>query len=351
MGAWESNPFTTEQILALAPDPASAKAGQGLARAAKWITLGRAGRSLWGECQGSGKLPYRTQADLSGPAFHCTCPSRKFPCKHGLGLALILASNVGQVPECEPPAWVSEWIAKRDASAEKKAAKAQEADAPPDPETAARREAERERRAAKREERVATGLGELQTWLGDVVRQGLAHAKQQPAQFWDGMAARMIDAQAPGVARRLREFPSAFAAGDRWAERVLEKAGALQWLLLGYSRIDSLAEPLQASVRSGIGWTLTDPELAGAEVVRDLWQIVGQRVEEEDKLRVQRTWLIGENTRRPALCLSFAAGGQPLDVSLVPGMVIEAELAFHPSAAPLRATRGAACGHRTGGCG
>jgi uncharacterized Zn finger protein len=25
--------------------------------------------------------------DLSGPAFRCTCPSRKFPCKHGLALS------------------------------------------------------------------------------------------------------------------------------------------------------------------------------------------------------------------------------------------------------------------------
>ena len=40
-----------------------------------------------------------------------------------------------------------------------------------------------------------------------VLRQGLAQAKQQPAQFFDSMAARMIDAQAPGVARRLRALP------------------------------------------------------------------------------------------------------------------------------------------------
>jgi len=292
---------------------------------------------VWGECQGSGKDPYRTQADLSGPAFHCSCPSRKFPCKHGLGLLLLLAGNAARVPEAEAPAWVVEWIAKRDATAEKQAQRATEETTPPDPETAAKREQERERRSAKREERVRAGMEELKTWLNDLLRQGLAHAKQQPSRIFDTMAARMVDAQAPGVARRLREFPAIFASGDQWAERVLEQAGSLQWLVHGFSRLESLPEGLRASVRTGIGWTTAEQELTDAETVRDQWQVTGQRVEEEDKLRVQRTWIAGRTTKRAALCLSFAAANQTLDVSLPAGSVVEADVTFHPSGAPLRA--------------
>src|SRR4030095_3215035 len=129
------------------------------------------------------------------------------------------------------------WIAKRDATVEKKAAKAEGEVAPLDPETAAKREADREKRAAKREDRVRAGLAELQTWLGDLLRQGLAHAKQQPAQFFDARAARMVDAQAPGVARRLREWPGVFASGEGWAGRALEEAGNLQWLLHGFPHL------------------------------------------------------------------------------------------------------------------
>src|SRR6266702_6950828 len=117
--------LTTEQVLALAADAASVKAAQGLANPGKWVSLGCGGRSVWGECQGSGKEPYRTQADLSGPAFHCSCSSRKFPCKHGLGLMLIFASKPQAVQEAAPPPWVTEWLAKREAGAERKAAKAQ----------------------------------------------------------------------------------------------------------------------------------------------------------------------------------------------------------------------------------
>ncbi|MES2571977.1 MAG: SWIM zinc finger family protein [Verrucomicrobiota bacterium] len=327
--------LTTEQVVALAPDAASVKAGQGLAAPGKWVSLGRAGRSVWGECQGSGSKPYRTQTDLGEPAFHCSCPSRKFPCKHGLGLLLLLAANPARVSEAEPPAWVSEWIAKRDANAEKKAGKVEAVAA--DPETAAKREAEREKRAAKREDRVRAGLADLQTWIGDLVRQGLAHAKQQPSQFFDGMAARMVDAQAPGVARRVRELPGLFASGEGWADRVLEELGTLEWLLHGFARLETLPEGMRATVRGAIGWNVTEQELGGADTLRDRWQVIGQIVEEEEKLRVQRTWLMGETTRRLALCLSFAAMNQALDVSLVAGTVVEADLVFYPSATPLRA--------------
>ena len=332
--------LTAPQVLALAPDPASVKAGQSLANPAKWSALGRNERSVWGECQGSAL--YRAQADLSGPAFHCSCPSRKFPCKHGLGLLLTMTSHPARVPESTAPSWVDEWIKRRDAGAEKKLSR-QTAAASDAPEAVARQEAEKNRRTAKREDRVQAGLAELQKWLGDLLRQGLAHAKNQPSRFYDDMAARLVDAQAPGLARRLRGWPSLFASGDQWADRVLEEAGALQWILNGASRLGTLPDGLRASVRAAVGWTTTEQELladAKAERCTDRWQIVGQRVEDEDALRVQRTWLVGDRSQRRALCLSFAAGNRPLDVSLLPSTAVEAELIFYPSAAPLRALVG-----------
>jgi len=63
---------------------------------------------IWGECQGSGAKPYQVQIALAEPAFKCSCPSRKFPCKHGLGLLLIYATSPISVIASERPAWVSE---------------------------------------------------------------------------------------------------------------------------------------------------------------------------------------------------------------------------------------------------
>ena len=71
--------------------------------------------------------------------------------------------------------------------------------------------------------------------------------------------------------------------------------------------------------------------------LRDRWLIQGQRLSEEGNLRSQRTWLIGEKSQQSALILHFAAGGQPMDTSLVVGAAIDAELCFYPSALPQRA--------------
>src|SRR5690606_13696185 len=95
------------------------KAGKDLAVPRKWVTLGQDGVAAWGQCQGSGKNPYQTQVSLGETAFKCSCPSRKFPCKHGLGLLLLLSEQAALFTEKEQPSWVAEWLEGRSQRAEK----------------------------------------------------------------------------------------------------------------------------------------------------------------------------------------------------------------------------------------
>jgi hypothetical protein len=326
-----AHPFTPEQITALAPDAASARAGQALASPRKWAATGSDERCLWGECQGSGSRPYQVIVDAAEPAFRCTCPSRKFPCKHALGL-LFLSTAAGAVPGAAPPEWVAEWLAGRDARAEKKTVRAAEppAQGPADAEAQARR-------SERREERVAAGLAELERWLADLVRQGLASAATRPASFWEGMAARLVDAQAPGAARLVRELARVPGSGEDWPERLLASLARLHLLTEAMRRLDALPEPVQADVRGAAGWTQRQDEVLAAGGVRDHWVVLGQWTGVEDRLRVQRTWLRGEASGRTALLLAFAAGGQPLEPGPTPGTRFGAELAFYPGAHPLRA--------------
>ncbi len=325
--------WTTEQILALAPDAASAKAGQGLAAARKWLKLGADEQTAWGLCQGSGKDPYQAQIDLNEPAFRCSCPSRKFPCKHGLGLFLLLASSAGAFKEKRRPDWVVEWMASRAKRAEQRAEK----QARPEAGDKIVDEAAQAKRAAGREAKVTAGLRELELWLRDITRGGLAAAQSQPPQFWERMAARSIDAQAPGVARLVREMAGVPASGEGWEGRLLERLSRLYLLIEGFKRIAELPEATQADIRALIGWTQNQDELLRLDGTRDRWLVLGQRVEEEDRLRVQRVWLWGERSGRAALVLHFAHGQQPLDASFVTGAASEAELVFFPGAYPLRA--------------
>ena len=115
------NFLTEDQVSQLAPDASSLKAGKDLANERKWLNYQSNERVLWGEVQGSGKDPYRTQIDLQNTAFKCSCPSRKFPCKHGLGLLFLVARRNGDIPQLTTePSWVSEWINKRSEKVEAK---------------------------------------------------------------------------------------------------------------------------------------------------------------------------------------------------------------------------------------
>ncbi|EEF62185.1 SWIM zinc finger family protein [Pedosphaera parvula] len=322
--------WTTEKVLSLAPDASSAKSGKELASPRKWVSMGRDGQSAWGLCQGSGKNPYQASIDLNEPAFKCTCPSRKFPCKHSLGLFLILAGQPGAVAEGTPPDWVNEWLAGRTQRAEKKVAKAQAGEKISDPEA-------QKKRVAEREAKVSAGLKELEIWMSDLVRQGLAGAQGRPNSFWESTAARMIDAQAPGIARRVRELSGIPASGEGWPERLLEQLGRLHLLREGFQRIETLSVELQNDIRTLIGWTQNQDELLGNSGVKDEWLVLGRTLEEEDKIRVQRTWLHGKQSGRNAMHLHFAHLTQPLDTSLVPGTAFEGEVVYFPSAYPMRA--------------
>ncbi|MFE1598947.1 SWIM zinc finger family protein [Methylobacterium sp. ID0610] len=197
--------LTTAQILDLAPDAPSRKAGQDQAKPAKWSGLGRTGTVIWGEIKGSGASPYRTVADLSGPASKCTCPSPKFPCKHALGLMLVDAAS--SLPAGEPPDWAAAWSRGREARAAAAETRAREPAKPVD------EKAQAKRRQA-REDRVSAALDELDLWLRDLMRRGLATARGEPDAFWDRMAGRLVDGQAAGLARRVRALPGLVAV---WA--------------------------------------------------------------------------------------------------------------------------------------
>jgi hypothetical protein len=321
--------WSRERVEQLAPDAASAKAGAGLAKPAQWKTLGRADEVIWGECQGSGANPYQVRVALADAGYRCTCPSRKQPCKHILAL-LFLYTGGTTFKSSAPPAFVQEWLDNRAKRAEAKAAKESGSAAPPDPEAQAKRQ-------EKRENRIALGLQQLEAWLSDIIAQGLASARAQPASFWSQMAARLVDAQAPGLANRVREMASMVMTEDRWAERLLAALGKTQLLIDAYRRLELLPPDLAAEVRALIGWTQQQEELRAQEGIKDRWQVLGKRHVSEETLRVLSTWFYGHESKRIALTLEFAVGKAPFTASYALGQNLEAELVFFPGSPAQRA--------------
>lgn len=323
-----------DQIMALAPDASSAKAAHELTSLRKWLTLGAGPTVLWGECQGSGAKPYQTAIDLSEPAFKCSCPSRKFPCKHGLALFLLYSQATTNFTTTEPtPTWVQSWLDGR--------AKRQSAKAETQPTSAVKPVAEQAqaKRVAARAEKVAAGMAELTTWLKDLVRAGFAEAQTQPYTFWQTMAARLVDAQAPGLAAQVQNLGRLAVSGEGWAERLTGAIGKLFLLAAAYQRLAHLPAGLQQDVRTAIGWYQPREEVLTGEPVTGRWQVLSHIIEKEEALLNQRVWLRHSRDGRYALILNFAheSNRQSLDTCWRCGAEVECTLYYYAASTPLRA--------------
>lgn len=320
--------ISTAQIEALAAgDPAGLKAGRGLMASGKWPLRGHGHGMAWGECQGSGKDPYQVIVDLADFASRCSCPSRKFPCKHALGLLLALAAN--GVASGEPPDFAKTWMDQRRQRSERREARpAATEPAASDPSS----------RAGQRDERMQQGMTELQLWMVDLIRTGLAQLPSRGRDPWEQAASRLVNAQLPGVASSLRETARLVGSSDDWPSKVLGRLGTLQLLIDAFSQRARLTPGEQVDLRAALGQGLaTERVLAEGERVRDRWTCLGCLQRKIDHLVQQRLFLYGLDSGRIAVILDYGPNTIAFEHGFTVGSTREAELAFYPSAAPQRA--------------
>lgn len=321
--------LSSEEVIQLAPDAASVSAARGLSSPAKWVLLGQDDEAVWGECKGSGAKPYQVQVDVQGPAFKCSCPSRKFPCKHGLALLLMRAQDASRFTDARP-AWVDEWLDGRRQRAEKAEAKRQApSEAVADPQAAAKRE-------AARLERMAAGLQDLEVWMADQVRQGLIQLAQQP-EVWDTQARRLVDNQLPGLAEPLRRIGALVGQGEDWPRRVLTEFGRLSLMVAAFARREQLPALVWEDLRTALGWPQEKTAALQGEVLEDEWLVLGESAEENQQIWTRRLWLQGHATGRVALLVDHAHGSRVFAESFVVGQKLALRLGFYPSHHPLRA--------------
>ncbi|AVV40914.1 hypothetical protein C6376_05155 [Streptomyces sp. P3] len=329
--------WTADRVLALAPDSASRKAGSKLAAPGPWSGTGSSREGMvWGLCRGGDGTPYRTAVDVahavggSGPAYTCSCPSRKFPCKHALGLLLLWSGGEEAVPAGHAPEWAEQWAAGRRRTQEKRGAETEgSASGPLDAEGA-------RRRAERRAERITGGVTELEERLADLLRSGLAGAEQAGYGLWEETAARMVDAQAPGLAARVRELGAIAASGPGWPVRLLEECALLHLLDRGWLHRERLPADLATTVRTRVGL----PSSADGPPIRDHWLVLAQYDTPDPRLTTRRIWLYGATTGRTALLLSYGAAGRAPDLTLPVGLALDAELSGYPGAGQQRASLG-----------
>jgi hypothetical protein len=355
-------PLTLAKVERIAPDQSSLDAARKLLHPRQWPTLARDdGAIVWGECQGSGALPYRVALSEDDLGYKCTCPSRKLPCKHTLALMWMRADG-REFSVQDRPEWVSAWLGRRRGSASRPGASPEADEARPpasleavpepvkakvDPAAEARAAAQRERNRVAREASILNGLEELDRWILDQVERGLAGFPSVAHEQCRVMARRLVDAKANGLATRVELLPAALLGltESMRTDFLIERLGELHLIAEAYRRQADLPEALKADVRLTVGWTMSRDELLAepqALRVRDRWMVLATRTElQPDRLRRIETWLGRLSTAaepRFAVLMDFVPAAARASASLFSsGEALDAELVFYPSAAPLRA--------------
>lgn len=335
--------WTTDRINKLAPDNQSIQLGQQLAKQGDraWQLVGCDDLRGWGIYQGTGKNPYQVKLDLQRirtgeKAWDCNCRSQKSPCEHVLGLLYILVeTSEDDIREREAPDWLDTWHQKLESRA------IQNNDDEDVRELTPKQQAQRQKKYEKRKQKISEGLEELEQWLVNLIRRGLADPQVRSYQFWDGRAARMVDAQAPGIANWLHEMGSIPAKGTDWIEALLDQLGRLYLLIESFKRMDALSLETQADIRAVLGWHMKRNELlqGQGEEIEDTWLVIGRYTGDmRDRLKTQRVWLRGKHSERDAVIVEYIFDNQAaFELNTAPGWAFDAKLVFYPSRYPLRA--------------
>jgi hypothetical protein len=356
--------ISLDVVQELAPDQASLTAAKKLLKPAKWPVKGQAPgvNTIWGQCQGSGANPYYTMADVVDHGYKCTCPSRKFPCKHVLALMWQFADTPADFVTEDPPEWVSDWLGRRrkttgserteppkDNAAKKNIHAVDEA-----PEKAlpaqelAKREAAKARRAAQNrgatDASISSGMEELQQWLADQLQTGIATFIKEINQRCRQIAARMVDAKAVNLASRLDEFPAKILACPlpQQPQWVLKEMGQLVLLAEAW-----LTDKDDADVRRAIVSTESREQVLNHHDTlrrQGLWQTLGEKLfTRRDGLISHATWLVKTDEAEPCFALLqdyYPVGAGRRAAGFNVGRQIEGELVYYPSRFPLRAVTG-----------
>ncbi len=351
--------ISLEIVQELAPDQASLNAAKKLLNPTKWPVREKAAslNSIWGQCQGSGAKPYYIMADVVDHGYKCTCPSRKFPCKHVLALMWQFAEGANDFLDKEPPEWVNDWLGRKRKSgtpnpdddkpiAKKNINVTQEEELKAlSPEEQTKKDAAKQKRAAQTKAKtnatISAGLVELQQWVSDQLRSGIGSFIKEMNERCRRIAARLVDAKATSLASRLDELPAKLMVvrAELQANLAFKELGQL--LLLSEAWF---ADNNDADARLAIATAENrDQVLSNSNTIRHsgIWGNVGEKiVTRRDGLVSHATWLLNtvDDPIRFALLLDhYPASAGRREVGLSVGAQLEGVLAFYPSRYPLRA--------------
>lgn len=330
--------WTDEKIAALAPNDSTERRARTLANSAKWNFIATNYEAIWGECKGSGSQPYLVQINLSGPKYKCSCPVRKPPCKHVLGLFFLFAQSSAVFKYQAPTEAIQSWLNKQTSNTISNTSKTI-APVLKSEEALEQARAAKEKRWQQRVLLMASGMDELELWLRDLIRQGIANTDIQKASFWNQVAAKMVDAKLPRISTYLKETHQLILQNQNWSEIVVARLGELYLWSESFKKRALLSPELQEELYQSLGKIVKKADILEQHAsIKDLWFVLGKKEGVDIEGRsFRKIWLQGQNTKKQALLLDYAFGSMGYEQQYVIGDLLDGALVYYSKAYPQRA--------------
>ncbi len=190
-----------------APNAEAIKNGRALVAKGKFqsLCIDDSQALLFGECQGSGKDPYRCSCDFARadqPTYRCSCPSRQFPCKHCVGVLAAFVQNRAAFKTAPVPDDLAE---KRDKLAARVEKKMDEVAKPKTVNKSA---------LSKKIKAQLDGIDLLEKLTLDLTRIGIGNMNAKSASEIEEKAKQLGNAYLPGAQAALHRYTTLFASED-----------------------------------------------------------------------------------------------------------------------------------------
>ena len=127
------------------------------------------------------------------------------------------------------------------------------------------------KRLAKRHQNVMEGIADLEVWMKDLLRNGLVNVPERAYSVFEAMAKRMVDAQAPGLAARLRAMADIDYGAESWKHELTDKLSKLFMVISAYRNVDRLPADWQDEIRTQVGFSQSRDMVLGGEPLVDRW--------------------------------------------------------------------------------
>ena len=198
--------LTEQQIAAMAPNASAVANAKKIVKSGGFTHLARSADDTFymGDCRGSGSSVYSVSVDFideAAPVCRCSCPSRQFPCKHGLALMFKLLEDEPW-ETCEIPQTILDKRARKEAREEKKEEKGR-TDGEAKKSTKASKPASLAARTKKLKKQL-DGLAMAESMVNELLDAGLATLKGSSLKTYQDLAKQLGDYYLPGPERLIR---------------------------------------------------------------------------------------------------------------------------------------------------